>query len=79
MTSPLHWTEDEDRALCYVPSVMPGAAQEILKRAKGIGEVTVYTRQPGLLRPRLAAAAAGAVQVSPIPQSLAKRFSLNPG
>ena len=33
--------------------------------------------QTGLLRPRLAAA--GQVQVEPVPQSLARRFGLNPG
>jgi len=73
----LHWTEDDDGALCYVPRVQSGTGKEILKRAKGRSEVMVYTWQPGLLRPRLAAA--GNVQVEAIPQSLAKRFGLNTG
>ncbi len=73
----LHWAEDEGGALCYVPRVQAGTAKVILKRSKAHGSVMVYTWQPCLLRPRLAAA--GQVQVEPIPQSLARRFGLNPG
>jgi hypothetical protein len=65
---------DLDPALCYVPRMNAGTAREILKRAKGRGEVLVYTWQPGLLRTRLAGAQN--VQVDAIPQSLARRFSL---
>lgn len=70
----LHWVEDEDGALAYVPRVKQTTATEILKRAKSLPGVIVYTWQPGLLAPRLAKA--GHIQVETIPQSLARKFGL---
>ncbi len=70
----LHWTQDEDGALAYVPHVQKTTATEILKRAKGLPGVIIYTWQPGLLAPRLAKASH--IQVETIPQSLALKFGL---
>ncbi len=75
--APLHWVQDEDGALCYVPRVGKTTARDILKRAEGLPGVIVYTWQPGLLAPRVARA--GHIQVETIPQSLAKKFGLGRG
>ena len=73
----LHWVQDGEGALCYVPQVKASTAREILKRAKGMPGVIVYTWQTSLLGPRLAVAEH--VQVETIPQSLALKFGLGRG
>ena len=73
----LHWAQDAEGALCYVPQVKAGTAREILKRAKGVPGVVVYTWQPGLMADRLAGS--GHIQVETIPQSLALKFGLGRG
>jgi hypothetical protein len=73
----LHWAQDAEGALCYVPQVKAGTAREILKRAKGVPGVIVYSWQTSLLGPRLAGTAH--TQVETIPQSLALKFGLGRG
>lgn len=73
----LHWAQDAEGALCYVPQVKAGTAREILKRAKGVPGVIVYSWQTSLLGPRLAGTAH--IQVETIPQSLALKFGLGRG
>ncbi len=73
----LHWAQDAEGALCYVPQVKAASAREILKRAKGLAGVIVYTWQPGLMAERLAGAEH--IQVETIPQSLALKFGLGRG
>ena len=73
----LHWAQDGEGALCYVPQVKTGTAREILKRAKGVPGVIVYTWQPGLMADSLAGSAH--IQVETIPQSLALKFGLGRG
>lgn len=73
----LHWAQDAEGALCFVPQVKAGTAREILKRAEGLPGVIVYTWQPGLMADRLAGAEH--IQVETIPQSLALKFGLGRG
>jgi len=73
----LHWAQDAEGALCYVPQVKAASTREILKRAKGLAGVIVYTWQPGLMAERLAGAEH--IQVETIPQSLALKFGLGRG
>ena len=73
----LHWAQDAEGALCYVPQVKAGTAREILKRSKSVSGVIVYTWQPGLMADRLAGSAH--IQVETIPQSLALKFGFGRG
>ena len=73
----LHWAQDAEGALRYVPQVRAATAREILKRAKGQAGVIAYNWQPGLMAERLVGAEH--IQLETIPQSLALKFGLGRG